>query len=160
MQELIKKDYDFDTRRIKSVCDMQFGKGSGGILLHGKVRIVKSKKTKKIRNVYCDDKHVLSMRAEDGMFTLKIAGGKILHKSFKKPFLRVVVEDDAVPFVKDGKSVFSKFVKDCDSNLRPSDECLVVDSKDNLIAVGRCLLNKDEMLAFNYGMAVKTRETI
>ncbi len=155
-----EKNYNFDLKRISQVCNMQFGKGSGDALLDGKVKIVKSKKTKKIRNVYCDNKHILSMRAEDGMFTLKIEGGKILHNSFKKPFLRVVVEDDAVPFIKEGKSVFSKFVKDCSSNLRPLDECLVVDSSDNLIAVGRCLLNKKEMLFFSYGMAVKTRETI
>ncbi len=160
IQKSTRREYNFDIRRIRSVCDMQFGKGSGKILLDGKVRIVKSKKTKKIRNIYCDDKHILSMRAEDGLFTLKIEGGRILHNSFKKPFLRVVVEDDAVPFVKDGKSVFSKFVKDCDSKLRPYDECIIVDINDNLIAVGRCLLNKKEMLSFEYGMAVKTRENI
>jgi 7-cyano-7-deazaguanine tRNA-ribosyltransferase len=98
------------------------------------------------------------MRANDGMFTLKIDGAKLLHKSFKNPSLRVIVEEDAVPFIKDGKSVFAKFVKECDSELRPSDECLIVDEKDNLLAAGRCILNRVEMLSFNYGMAVKTRE--
>ena len=38
------------------------------------------------------------------------------------------------------------------------DECIIVDKKDRFIAVGRCIMNRDEMLAFNYGMAVKTRE--
>ncbi len=152
--------YNLDLSKISSVCDIQFGKGSGESLLEGKIKIVKSKKTNKIRNIYCEDKHILSMRAEDGLFTLKIKGAKILHKKFKKPKLRVIVKKDAVPFVKDGKSVFSKFVKDCDPNLRPYDECLIVDEKDNLLANGRCILNRDEMLSFNYGMAVKTRETI
>jgi 7-cyano-7-deazaguanine tRNA-ribosyltransferase len=85
-------------------------------------------------------------------------GAKILHNHFKYPKLRVIVEKDAVPFVKDGKSVFAKFVKDCDPELRPYDECLIVNEKDNLLAVGRCLLNKIEMYSFNYGMAVKIRE--
>src|SRR4030042_647812 len=98
------------------------------------------------------------MRAEDGMFTLKIHGAKLLHKFFKKPKLRVVIDKDAVPFVKEGKSVFAKFVVDCDPDLRPYDECLIVDEKDSLIAVGRTLLNREEMMAFDHGAAVKTRE--
>jgi 7-cyano-7-deazaguanine tRNA-ribosyltransferase len=154
------RSLNIDNRRISAVCDMQFGVGSGKVLLDGDIKIVKSKKTGKIRNIYCDDKHVLSMRASDGLFTLKLDGAKLLHHSFKKPFLRVIVDKDAVDFVKEGKSVFSKFVKDCDSDLRPYDECLVVDEKDKLLAAGRCILNKEEMLSFDYGMAVKIRENI
>ena len=150
--------YDEYLQRISAVSDMQFGKGAGKALLQGKIKIIKSKKTGKIRNIYCDGKHILSMRASDGMFTLKMDGAKFLHKSFKYPSLRVTVEKDAVPFINEGKSVFAKFVKNCDPELRPSDECLIVDEKDNLLAVGRCLLNRAEMLSFNYGMAVKTRE--
>jgi 7-cyano-7-deazaguanine tRNA-ribosyltransferase len=100
------------------------------------------------------------MRAEDGLFTLKMGGAQLLHSFFKFPKLRVIVKEDAVPFIREGKSVFAKFVVDCDPNLRPFDECLIVDEKDNLLAVGRTLLNRDEMLSFEYGMAVKTRETI
>jgi 7-cyano-7-deazaguanine tRNA-ribosyltransferase len=155
-----KKCEDFDKIKISAISDMQFGKGAGKILLNGKVRIVKSKKTGKIRNVYCNDKHVLSMRAEDGMFTLKIDGAKLLHNKFKYPKLRIVVDNSIVEFIKEGKSVFAKFVKDCNPELRPFDECLIVDENDILIAIGRCLLNRIEMLSFNYGMAVKTREAI
>ena len=153
-----KECVDFDIMRVSAVVDMQFGKGTGKALLDGKIRLVKSKKTSKIRNVYCNGKHILSMRAGDGMFTLKIDGAQALHKSFKYPKLRVIVNGDAVPFIKEGKSVFAKFVHDCDPELRPLDECLIVDEKDDLLAVGRCLLNRIEMLSFNYGMAAKTRE--
>ncbi len=155
-----EKCEDFDKLRISATSYIQFGKGAGDALLDGNVRIVKSKKTGKIRNVFCNEKHVLSMRAEDGMFTLKIDGAKLLHKYFKYPKLRVVVNEDAIPFIKEGKSVFAKFVKDCDPELRPFDECLIVNEKDELLAVGRCLLNRLEMLSFNYGMAVKTRNAV
>jgi len=155
-----KKPEDMDFRRISAVADMQFGKDASKALFNGKVKMVKSKKTSKIRNVYCDGKHILSMRAGDGLFTLKIDGARLLHKSFKYPKLRVTVNKEAVPFVKDGKSVFAKFIVDCDSELRPFDECLIVDEKDGLLAVGRCLMNRSEMLSFTYGMAVKTREHI
>ncbi|MBN2065253.1 MAG: tRNA guanosine(15) transglycosylase TgtA [Candidatus Thermoplasmatota archaeon] len=155
-----EKEVDRDAQRISAVCDMQFGRGCGDVLLGGDIAVVKSKKTDKIRNVYCNGRHILSMRASDGLFTLKLDGAKILHKKIPFPLLRVVVHDDAVPFIKEGKSVFAKFVTDCDEELRPLDECLIVDIKDQLLAVGRCLLNKTEMLSFSFGMAVKTREKI
>jgi len=149
-----------DIKRISAVLDFQFGKDAGKVLLNGKVRIIKSEKTGKIRNIFCDDQHIISMRAEDGFFSLKISGAKRLQSFFKYPKLRVIVEEDAIPFIKEGKSVFAKFVIDCDSELRPLDECLIVNKKDKLIGIGRCKLNRIEMLSFKYGVAVKTREIV
>ena len=160
LESLKNNSFNPDILRVSAVCDMQFGKGAGKALIKGKIKIVKSKKTNKIRNIYCDEKHILSMRASDGMFTLKIDGAKILHNYFRYPKLRVIVNKDAVSFIKDGKSVFAKFVKDCDPNLRPYDECIIVDEKDNFLAVGKCLLNKKEMLAFSYGVAAKTKDEL
>ena len=155
-----KKIIDQDFRRISAVADMQFGQGASPVLFNGKIKILKSKNTGKIRNVFCDGKHILSMRAEDGLFTLKSDGAHQLHRGIRYPRLRVVIAEDAVPFVREGKSVFAKFVKDCDPDLRPFDECLIVNENDTLLAVGRTLLNRDEMLAFRHGMAVKTRASI
>jgi 7-cyano-7-deazaguanine tRNA-ribosyltransferase len=154
------KKFDWGLRRISVVADMQFGRGASEALFTGDITIIKSKRTGKIRNIVCDGHHVLSMRAEDGLFTLKLNGGERLHKVFKYPLLRVVIISDAVPFVKEGKSVFAKFVSDCDPGLRPYDECLIVDEDDTLLAIGHALLNPPEMLSFHHGMAVKTRESI
>ena len=159
-EESLKQNVNLDMRRISAVVDMQFGRGASTILLNGKITIIKSKRTGKIRNIICDGSHVISMRANDGLFTLKLEGGRRLHNGLKYTLLRVVATDDAVPFIKEGKSVFGKFVKDCDPELRPFDECLIVNENDTLLAVGRTLLNRDEMLAFRHGMAVKTRESI
>jgi 7-cyano-7-deazaguanine tRNA-ribosyltransferase len=159
-EKSLDQNVDLDMRRISAVANMQFGRGASETLLNGEIIIIKSKRTGKIRNIICDGSHVISMRAEDGLFTLKLDGGRRLHEGFTYPLLRVVVTDDAEPFVKEGKSVFAKFVKDCDPDLRPLDECLIVNENDTLLAVGRTLLNRDEMLAFRHGMAVKTRESI
>jgi 7-cyano-7-deazaguanine tRNA-ribosyltransferase len=156
----LKQPMDFDRRRISAVADMQFGPAASGALFTGKIQIIKSKRTGKIRNIICDGSHVVSMRAEDGLFTLKIDGGRRLHARLKYPLLRVIITNDAVPFVKDGKSVFAKFVADCDPALRPYDECLLVDEQDVFLGIGRTLLTRDEMLCFNYGMAVKTRDSV
>jgi 7-cyano-7-deazaguanine tRNA-ribosyltransferase len=148
----------FNIKKISSIADIQFGKNASKALFNGEIKLVKSRKTGKIRNIYCNDNHILSMRASDGLFTLKIDGAKKLHNYFKKPNLRVIIKNDVSSFIKDGKSVFAKFVLDCDSNLRPYDECIIVDENDRFLGVGRCLLNKIEMLSFNFGIAVKLRE--
>jgi 7-cyano-7-deazaguanine tRNA-ribosyltransferase len=154
-----KQMFDMDIRRVSAVADMQFGLGAAEALFTGAVTIVKSKHTGKIRNIYSDKKHVVSMRAEDGLFTLKLNGGHCLHQFFKYPLLRVVVDADAAIFVREGKSVFARFVKDSDPGLRPYDECLIVDEQDTLLAVGQTILIREEMLSFRHGMAVKTRES-
>lgn len=151
-----KRNLDID--RVRLTVDMQFGKGVSDILLDGEISIKKSKSTGKIRNVFADGRHILSMRARDGMFTLKIAGARILHEFYAPPRYRVIVENDVSRFIREGRNVFAKFVIDCDPNLRPHDECIVVNEDDELLAVGRCLLNREEMLSFNYGIAVKVRE--
>lgn len=149
---------DFDVRKIQTVADFQFGTAVGVNLFSGRRQLIKSPSTHKIRNVLCDGKHVASLRAGDGLFTLRSTGAKRLHACLKGLSSRVVIADEAVPFVRDGKSVFSKFVLDADQALRPYDEVLIVDGNDTLIAVGQCYLNREEMLAFGRGVAVKTRE--
>jgi len=122
------------------------------------VEIVRSANTGRVRNVIVDGRHVLSMRAHDGLFSLRAEGGKALHRALPRPSLRVVVETDTAEFNRLGKNVFAKFVVEADPDLRPRDEVLVVDREDRLVAVGHALLNPEEMVAFDRGVAVRVRE--
>ncbi|NPA75643.1 MAG: tRNA-guanine(15) transglycosylase, partial [Euryarchaeota archaeon] len=140
------------------IADYQFGRGAGDALFSGKIKLVKSKNTGKIRNVLVDGEHVASLRAEDGFFSLKFAGAKRLHAHFKYPRLRVIVNEDSAEFNRQGKNVFAKFVLDADQNIRPGDEVLIVTRDDALVAVGKTLMNRREMLHFTQGMCVKVRE--
>ncbi|MBI5000750.1 MAG: tRNA guanosine(15) transglycosylase TgtA [Euryarchaeota archaeon] len=151
---------DRDVGRVRAVADYQFGAGAGGALTRGAVAIVKSKRTGRIRNAMLDGKHVLSMRAHDGFFTLKPAGATVLHAALKAPRMRVVVAEDAVPFVKAGKNLFAKFALSCDPELRPGDEALLVDSSDKLLGLGQVLLVSGEIGAFERGVAVSARDGI
>lgn len=152
--------FDLDLARVKAVADYQFGRGAGAALLDGRVTLKKSENTGKIRNVLVDGEHILSMRANDGFFTLRPPGAERLRRAFPAPLLRVVVKDDSVPFNREGKNVFCTFVEECDPGLRPMDEVLVVNGGDELVAIGRVLLTRDEMTAFRSGVAVKVREGI
>ena len=152
--------FDLDLARIKAVADYQFGKGASDPLFEGRVELTKSKNTDKIRNVAVDGEHVVSMRAPDGFFTLRPAGARRLMSGLSFPRMRVVVDQDSAAFNREGKNVFCQFVKDCDPGLVPMDEAMVVSEKDELLAIGRVLLVREEMLAIRKGLAVKVREGI
>jgi 7-cyano-7-deazaguanine tRNA-ribosyltransferase len=62
-----------------------------------------------------------------------------------------------VEFVREGKSVFAKFVADSDPEIRPYQEVIVVDEEDEFLGTGRALLNSKEMRSFKKGVAVKIR---
>lgn len=150
-----KKD---DLRKVKAIADYQFGVGAGEALFKGNIKIEKSKKTGKIRHIYDKGVIVANMRASDSFLVLSKEGAKRLHNSMPYPENRVVVNEDSVPFARDGKSVFAKFVVDCDENIRSNDEVLIVSEDDELLAYGKALLCAHEMGDFNTGQAVKTRK--
>lgn len=151
---------DWNALRVRATADFQFGRGAADALLNGEVSYVVSKNTARIRNVLVDGVHVLSLRAEDGLFTLKAAGGRRLRDAFSPPALRVVVDSDAVPFLREGKNVFAKFVRDADAGLRPKDDALIVAADDELCAIAQVAMNQREMLAFRRGVAAYVREGV
>src|SRR3989442_8688155 len=103
---------DWVHQRVRATADMQFGRGAADALLAGRVELVRSKNTGRVRNVVVEGRHVLSMRAHDGLFTLRLEGGRRLHRALPKPALRVVVETETAEFNRKGKNVFAKFVID------------------------------------------------
>ena len=146
-----------DLIRAKAVSRYQFGIEATDALFRGKIDLVISKNTGKIRNVISDGEHVLSMRASDGLYTLRPEGAARILSKTKCPFMRVVVNDDSIPFVSQGRNAFCQFVLEMDENLRPMDEVIVVDKNDNFLATGRAILIKNEVKSFKKGVAVKVR---
>ncbi len=149
-----------DLEILQAVADYQFGPGAGEALFAGRIDFVRSKATGRVRNIHVDGIHVASLRPGDGFLALRMGGGQRLHRSMAQPHLRAVVDDDSAEFNRQGKNVFAKFVTGWDPRLRAGDEVLVVDGRDELVAVGRALLAPAEALAFKVGMAVKVREGV
>jgi 7-cyano-7-deazaguanine tRNA-ribosyltransferase len=98
------------------------------------------------------------MRANDGFLILSDLGAKRLHEQFEYPKHRVVVSEDVEEFAVAGKSVFNKFVVECDEPIRRNDEVLIVNKNDDLLAYGKALLSSYEINDFNNGQAIKTRK--
>ena len=148
---------DNDTKRVWAVARYQFGIEAAEALLKGELTFRKSRKTGKIRNVFSDGEHVLSMRAGDGFFTLRMEGAKRIVENIPAPRMRVQVADDAVPFISQGRNAFCQFVTAVDEELVPMDEAIIVDKDDRPVGTGKMLLVKNEIFSMKKGIAVKTR---
>ncbi len=147
-----------DNQRIKMIADYQFGTGAGQALFKGDVDIVKSRNTRKIRHVYDDQELIATLRASDGVFVMAREGARRLHSFLPYPKNRVIVNQDAEPFAREGKSIFAKFVINCDIYIHANEEVLIVNEEDQLLAFGKAVLNGKEILDFNTGQAVKNRK--
>jgi predicted RNA-binding protein (TIGR00451 family) len=148
---------DPDLRRIRGIADYQFGPGCGASLFPEGVSMEHSKRTGKIRLIRAGGTLLASLRPMDGLFTLTIVGAERLVSGVESLGYTVTVMDDISEFISQGRNVFAKHVMEAGRSVRPGDEVVVIDSKKNVLAVGRALLNREEMLAFGSGVAVKTR---
>ncbi len=147
-------------RKIRSVADYQFGKGFGKILFPESVEIVRSKGTGRIRYVYLDGKRLVTLRPTDGLFSLSLEGARRIVDGVEPLRMWVRVEKEAEPFIIRGRSVFAKHVVDADEEIRPKEEVIVLNEKNEILAVGKSILTGREMKAFKRGVAVKVRRGV
>lgn len=148
---------DMDLVRASAVARYQFGIRAAEILFRGEVTFRTSRKTGKIRNVFSDGEHVLSMRAGDGLYTLRMEGARRLVQELPAPFMRAVVSEDAVPFAQKGRNMFAQFIRSVDNALVPKDEVIVVSPEGEPVAIGQMLLAPAEIGFMKKGVAIKVR---
>ena len=144
-------------RRARTIAEYQFGYGTGAGLFPDECTFIFSR-TGRIRQILLDKKRLATVRAEDGRLTLGIEGGERLRKVLPPQAYRVVIDPEVTEFIRQGKNAFAKHVVAADPSIRADDEVLVVSGDDVLLATGSAVLSGDEMLAFNYGVAVKVRQ--
>ena len=135
-------------------------------------------RTERIRNMTDKEgRHLFSPRLAEGGISLTIDGATLLHSLRKEKIpvgfpdedfgfcpgkgpAWIVVNDDAVPFIKQGRNVMHGFVEGVDKWLRPNENVLIVDTNGNLVGFGRSNSTVAEMASSTKGIAVKTREGI
>jgi len=148
---------------IMSKLNYQYGNNLGSKFMDNfldEISIRRSKRTGRIREIYVKDCLVFTLRPTDGFLIPTLAGGKLIKELVSPPHLRVVIDEEAVNFVARGRSVFSKHVVSIDYNLRAGDEVIVVDTNDNLVAIGRLVLSPIEIPSSSRGVAVRVRKGV
>jgi uncharacterized protein with predicted RNA binding PUA domain len=143
---------------VQAIADFQFGSGAGIMLFPEGCDFILST-TGRIRQVLLDGTRLATVRASDGRLTLGIEGARRVQEALPAPASRVVVREDVSrEFLEQGKNAFAKHVIAADPQIRAGDEVLVVAEGDRLLACGAAVFSGPEMLAFNYGVAVRVRQ--
>lgn len=117
-----------------------------------------SRRTGRIKNFSIAGRLAGTLRT-DGGIALTIAGAQhFLDKSegFRENCVAPVQE--AVPFVSEGRSLFCRHVEWCGSNVKVGSDVAVIDSSNQVIAVGAAIVPARLMKRYDRGVAVKIRE--
>jgi uncharacterized protein with predicted RNA binding PUA domain len=149
-------------RQAKAITDFQFGKDITNLLFNNidNILIKRSSATQKIRYIFLENNLILTLRPNNGFFTLSLHSAHIIVKNIAPPKLRVIVLNEISEFIKKGRSVFCKHVIDIDENLRPLDEVIVVNQDDKILAIGRLKLPITYVKSFSRGVAVNVRKGV
>lgn len=138
---------------VRYCAEVQLGKGMRDIF-SDECTVEFSKKTKRMRRVVDKDGLVATIRASDFFIIPKLRTVQKL--PIKEKYL--IVNDEVKEFVSTGKTVFSKFVKDCDKSILCEDQIFILDESKNCLGIGTAHLCGHEMLSFKRGTAAKVRE--
>jgi len=158
----MERDLLITLRKIKTICDYQFGPLITDVLFdnNNNIRIKFSKNTGRMRHIYYRENLLLNFRPTNGFFTLSLFSAKKIIKSVPKPILRVIVQNEISEFIKKGRNVFCKHIIDIDDNLRALDEVIIVNQKDELLAIGKLMFPVPYLRSFKRGIAVNVRRGI
>jgi len=139
--------------------DYLFGKDISSVMPKRGLSFEISKRTKRIKHVYLNNKLFGTFRP-DGTIALTVYAAKLLskHPAFKDSC--VIINDEVKEFAKKGRSVFAKHVVSAGESIRPNSEVAVLDSKGTVLAVGRAILPSSIMTSIKRGVAVKVRKGI
>lgn len=149
---------------LRTIADYQFGTGAGRALFPAgeELTVIRTssgrpqqvRQSDEFPESEIENRRVVSYGI-DGRFTLGITGGKRLYDAIDRP--TVEVGDESVPFVRDEKNAFAKFVRDADEEIRPGDE-VIVTHESTVLAVGCAELSAHAMRDFETGVAVSVRD--
>jgi archaeosine-15-forming tRNA-guanine transglycosylase len=154
---LRRKASDSEVEVLRGILSYQFSKEVAEVLLPNTARVEVELSSKgRIRNVFVDGVRLLTLRPNDGLFSLSIEAARRIASSVPGLRFRVVVN---------GRreltgSVLVSDVVDIDPELRPGDEVIVVDQDNRILAVGRLKVPAAMLEGLDRGEVVRVRKRV
>ncbi|MGP8077580.1 MAG: tRNA guanosine(15) transglycosylase TgtA [Thermoplasmata archaeon] len=142
---------EWTARQVRALLEWQYGAAAAESLPRSLIG-ERSRRTGRLRTILFGREPVFVV-GTDGVPRPTFRGGGMLLAALPLGRHRVVVADDAVEFVREGRSLFSRFAAGSDPALVPGASALLVDRSDALLAVGRLLLAPHEMGRLRRGVA-------
>jgi 7-cyano-7-deazaguanine tRNA-ribosyltransferase len=141
-------------RHTLAILEWVHGRESAEAIVGSGVVGLRSARTGRLRVLERSGERMFTV-GNDGIPRPTWLGGQLLHGLRAFPAMRIIADADAAPFVAEGGSLFSKFVRGGDSSLVPGSSALVVDEEDHLLGVGRLVLAPPEMGRIARAVAVR-----
>ena len=148
----------WEVERLRGIAGYQFGEDVAGVLLPDGVRVeVEITGRGSIRYIYVDGERLLTLRPNDGLFSLSLPAASRILRATSPPRLRVGVREGASI----RGSVLAPDVVFMDPDLRPGDEVIVVlSSSDKLLGVGRVRIPPVMLEGLERGEVVRIRKRV
>lgn len=101
--------------------------------------------------IMSNKKQLATLHFETGLYTLNLPAGEILKE---EEINRVFISFDLKT-----STLFTPGIDDADSNIIPNDEVVII-KDDEVVGVGKAMMNGDEMVRSSKGIGVKVRHQI
>ena len=142
--------------KLQQSLDALFGSGSSKYLPKD-IDIILSRKTGRIRTVSHKGKLLCTLRINGSLaISINFAQTLLQRKTFRENCIEI--NNDAAPFVMEGRSVFCKHVIFCGKNVRVGSDTPII-FENQVIAVGKAILSSEMISDFKRGVAVKVRDS-
>ena len=143
--------------KLQQSLDALFGPGSSKYLPKD-IDVILSRKTGRIRTVSHKGKTLCTLRINGSLaISIDFAQTLLQSKTFRENCIEI--NQDAAPFVMEGRSVFCKHVLWCGKNIRVGSDTPII-FENQVIAVGKAILSSEMISNFERGVAIKVRDSL
>jgi len=142
---------------ISYILDYVFGRSIHDSIDLGQIKFLVSKKTGKVKQLYCDDGRLIGTLRSDGSLA---PAPSFYHLASKSPVFEqnaVVVKEDAVAHIRRGSSVFVQNVKKIGKNVSVGSDVFILAPNKDLIGIGKSTVSAKQIERFKSGLCVKNR---
>ena len=134
---------------IRKIADYQFGLEIGNEIFSDDTKVIS--KPNQNSKIFIKNKQIGTIQNNSGKLTISLELADVLITKRKN---LVVFDGEKL----EGSTLFAVGITNADNNIRPTDEVIIVNKKNELLGVGEAILSGKDMSILNSGAAVKIRQ--